>query len=951
MFKFTPIALALTSAIAVPAALANGAANEEINEDQSIERISVTGSRISRINTETPSPVVSIDAQSIKNTGILNVTDLLTKMPQFALGNDGSTGNYSFGNAGLNSTNLRDLGSARTLTLINGRRVVQSTTDAGKMVTDTGFIPVDLLERTDILTGGASAAYGSDAVAGVVNFVLKKDFEGTRLSGQGGTSELNDGDERSITFTTGHNFADDKANIVFSVDYLDVAYAGLEGRPWGQSRTEWIDNPLHDPTAENFETDGIPAYITGNNITWADSNIPGQMVRILVDGSSQFFDITDGNVNHMFNYADIVSDGYKLTNGAGFDPEADGKVQSPYERSNAYLLFNYDLTDSTHLSTDFRYTKVNSINSISPEFNYGSWGTSDNFAADYVPSDALAELLENDGGWYRAPFTLYEVGLRTSEVERELYAFSATLDGELDNGWYWDAYISTGKTASESRLSNRTNKLRLGRSGNNTTNDIGELCGIEDMSCPAWNSLQKMSPEVANYVRVDPYGHQIDTEQHLVSVSLSGDLMELPAGSVMFATGIEARRESIDVTVDEVWQTEDVTGSSKEPWAAARTVQEAFIELDAPIISDVYLMQEFNINVAARTSDYTYAGKNESWKVAADWVVTDDLRIRSTQSRSVRAPQLYEQFRGASIGWSGGTSDVCDQKSVNALTGDLREQVISNCQSWGIADPTTFESQVNYDNGVNAKTLGNAQLKVEKADTFTLGFAYQPEFLTDFAMTVDYYNIEIKDSIENLSSTAILKECAYSADIASNPFCSLIQRDTTGNVELVTKWPANIGKYIRRGVDIETSYAYSLGDSGDINLKLYATKIIESGKQSTTNEDYNNYQGVYGSPEWKGRFVVNYGLNDFNANWSVDHTMASLVERTATLEMYDQPELPSSTVHNARVSFNLTEDANLYAGVKNAFDKKWSGHPTASNGSGAYSLMGRYYYAGFSYNF
>lgn len=155
-------------------AVANEQQEQPSEDDVTVERIAVTGSRIARIDTYSPSPVVSLSHKAIKETGILNVNDLLTKMPQFALGNDSSTGNYSFGNAGLNTANLRDLGSERTLTVVNGRRIVQSSTDSGYLVTDTGFIPIDLLERTDILTGGASSTYGSDAIAGVVNFVLKK---------------------------------------------------------------------------------------------------------------------------------------------------------------------------------------------------------------------------------------------------------------------------------------------------------------------------------------------------------------------------------------------------------------------------------------------------------------------------------------------------------------------------------------------------------------------------------------------------------------------------------------------------------------------------------------------------------------------------------------------------------------------------------------------------------
>jgi outer membrane receptor protein involved in Fe transport len=638
-----------------------------------------------------------------------------------------------------------------------------------------------------------------------------------------------------------------------------------------------------------------------------------------------------------------------MLNGAGFDPAADGKVTSPYERNSFYTVFNYEINDSTQLTSDFRYTDVNSQNNIASEFSYGSWSNTSDFAADAELSDEVRELANSDGGWFYTPYGLNDLGPRSSRTDRKLYAFSTTVEGAFDNDWLWDVYVSAGKTENDSLLSNRTNKLRLGDSSNFTNGENG-LCGVDDMSCPAWNSLQPMSQEVIDYVTLTPYGQQIDSEQFMFAASVSGDLYELPAGDLMFAFGIEGRRENIEVSIDDTWQDETLTGSQKLPWNKGRNIYDAFIEIEAPLVSDVFLVDELILNLAARYSDYQYAGSNTTWKAAIDWAVTDEFRIRSTFAHAVRAPQLVEMFGSTSIGFSSGLSDPCDQENITTLKADLKAQVISNCQAFGVEDPENFESATNLGNGSDTTTSGNPHLDVEEADTFTFGFVIQPSFLENFALTVDYYDIDLTNAIENISAGSILYECAESSNISASYACPLVSRNATGNVSNILVAPVNKGAFTRRGLDIETSYDTDL-PIGQLSLKFYATHIIELSTQSTAGEERFDYSGVYGSPDWKGRLEANYTLNELRVNWSIDYTQSALVGRDKDIEDYSVPETPSSTVSNVRISYDLNVDTNLYIGARNVFDKKWTHHPSTSGGRGAYNLMGRFLYAGFSYNF
>jgi len=950
MFKITPIALALTTAITTSQSHASGAVDQSVQEVQSIERIAVTGSLIARINTDTPSPVVSINAAAIKDTGILNMTDLLTQMPQFALGYNSGSGNSSFGNAGLSAVNLRNLGTDRTLTLVNGRRVVQSTYDNGEMVTDTGYIPTDLLERIDVLTGGAAATYGADAVAGVVNFVMKKDYEGTRISSQVGKSDIGDGNESSFTITTGHNFNNDKGNIVFSADYFDTKGASLIERPGSGEQTAWLNNPLNEGP-----DDDQPAKIAGYNLAWPDYNVQGQLMGLKnANGVTNYYDVSGDQAVYMYNSDDKRSPYYvqQDDNAQGYNINRYNKVQSPVERATLYSLFNYELSDTLHLTADIRYTKTTSQNQISPEFNYWLKGKPGYYSEDLVLPEYINDMLETTDGVFYSSIGLDELGPRTSDVDRELFAFSSTLSGEFSNGWVWDVYASTGKTSHNTLLSNRANKLRFNSGSDSITNDKGQYCGVDVFDCPASHPLLRMSEEALDYIRLDPYGSQITSKQHMFSATSSGDLIELPAGDLMFAAGIEFRRESLDMQVDDIWQEDTYTGNFKTPWSAAKTVQEGFIELEAPIITDVFLIDELILSAAGRMSDYTYAGTHNTWKLGATWNIIDGLAMRSTYARTIRAPQLNEQFTGQSIAFSGGNEDPCDSIEINNASAETQSQIISNCQAWGIEDPQNWTADTVLNSGVDKLTRGNTNLKPEKADTLTLGLVYSPSFIDNLSLTLDYYDIDLTDAMGSASIQSVMDKCARAEDINESIYCPLVERSTDGNIISVSSTTVNQASRRREGIDLELSYLQELQSFGQIKFTLNATKLLQSTYQNSADSDEVEITGIYqGNTELKTRFVIAYNYEKLRLNWTTNYAEGFQVDENGTYDLYDKPFAPHSIMHDARVSYDLNDDTNLYLGISNVFDKSYFVHPSTSYGRAQYDSMGRYFFGGFSYNF
>ncbi|MCO4799790.1 MAG: TonB-dependent receptor, partial [Colwelliaceae bacterium] len=658
------------------------------------------------------------------------------------------------------------------------------------------------------------------------------------------------------------------------------------------------------------------------------------------------------------------------------------KIKSPYERNTAYALFNYELSDDIQLSSDLRYTKVNSRNTVSPEYNYGlgsyynfdsdelrgvQWQNIDDFDPSIQVPSAVSDLLVNDEGYFITSIGLDEIGPRHMDTERDLFAFSTTVNGELSNGWVWDAYVSSGKTSTEMLLLNKTNKMRFSRSDYATTDDEGNRCGVEVMTCPGSNPLVPMSQEAIDWISLDPFGSQIESEQHIFAASLSGDIYELPQGDVLFATGIEVRRETLDMKVDDLWQDTDKTGGSrKEPWKAGKTIQEAFVEVEAPVLGDIFLIDELLLSAAGRISDYTYAGVNTTWKLGATWGITDGLAIRSTLAHTVRAPQLNEQFGGQQTGWSRGKDDPCGSSEVNDILDPAeKSQVIANCQQMGIADPETWVALTDTTGGIYQTTTGNTDLEPEKADTLTVGVVYSPSFVDDLSFTVDYYDIELTDAMARAGVSNTLYECVRSEDINSSIYCPLITRGGDNNITDVKDTYVNKNIFTRRGVDVEVAYLQPLGEYGDLNFKFNLTHVLETSTQTSAAEDVVDYTGIYKTGvENKARLAISYSINDLRINWTTNYSDGyqifnpifdeqddgTEIERNP-YESYDQPFTPNITLSNIRVSYLFTEDLQVYLGAKNVFDKTHYSHPSLSSGQGYADALGRYIYSGVSYEF
>jgi len=912
-------------------------AEESISQGLDVEqteKITVTGSRLSRTTFDAPTPTVVISAADIKISGATNINDLLTTMPQFGEGLDSTSGNYSFGNSGLNVINLRGIGATRTLVLVNSKRPVQITDDGQTLYSDIGMIPSELVERIEILTGGASAVYGSDAVAGVVNFILKKDYQGTSVRGQAGGTNDGGHSTRNFTITHGLSFDDDRGNFSISVDYLNESALRQSDRPGSVAQQRSVVNP-----ADTGPNDGIPDKIWLQNLTTTEWGGEATYFGIWNNeySTADWYQVDDAGNATLRTAASQVSDGWLARDGSGFALDRWGFIEDPFERVNVFSAVNYQF-DSFDLAFDVTYSKSESSNVIDPPFK-NEWMSIDAMEAAFdVPTD-IASQIRNGDGWGKLHYTFYEAGGRYHENTRDYLAANLSLSGSFENDWSWDTHFTSGKSKAELYSGNALRNDRM--------NDSFELIGPcqENNSCPSFSPFARPSAEVLDYI-LDTHNTTTDVVNHAFSANLSGEVYELPAGSVQMSTGVEARYESLEFKPSELWESGNLS-SQKTGMDASRNIKEVYAEILIPVLSDVTGIKALDIEAAVRKAEYSTEDSSfTSSKLGVNWTINDSLRFRSTLSRSVRAPQLNELFAGQSIGYSTMT-DPCHTDNINGGPADGRR--LENCAKLGISPG--WVSNISTQRGQQTSS-GFAELKEEKAETFTAGFVFQSTAFEGLRVSLDYYDIKLKDMISGFGANDMLSNCVDLApNSIDNDFCKQVQRDTNGDVLNVRTSSLNADQARRRGLDIEADYI-----TENFSTKLVATRKFE---HSFTEFDYvegtsikDGDLGQLGIPKWQAKFINTYTEGDFSASWTFKFKQGGKLDIDVSDERYDNQTAKNSLIHDIRASYNLTEEANVYIGVNNITDQTGLDHWVTNYGTrNGWGILGRNFYAGAIYNF
>lgn len=938
------------------------AQEETAKNENAVERIEVTGSRILREGAIAPSPVTVISGEDLVNTGAMNIGEVLNKLPAlattFSLANSGRF----IGTAGISLLDLRGMGTDRTLVLVDGKRHVASS--PGTSSVDTNTIPSSWIDRVEIITGGASAVYGADAVTGVVNFVLKKDITGLNVSAIKGFADNSQYKNEKYTFSFGQDFAEGRGNAAVSIEFNSQNSLNALDNPW--TATSYASFPyalVNGPRPAEFANDeAYPDRITLPNAGYFELSNAGTVGA--PDGSYDILGTFDGNGNLVpvrlgtitdFNSGQCAGAACDFLNLRQYT-----EIQPKFERVNYNFKTNYDVTDELNAYFEAKYSKTEGENIGQPFFRY--WSGANRIQRDNAfLDDALAAVMDERGYTSVIINKMYnDIGRRIEENTRETTRFVAGIEGDISENWSMDVSLVHGKSEIERVnganviLANYANAIDAVFDGSGNIVCRSEAARAD--GCVPANIMGDglISQEAIDYVTTTSVGTS-EIEQTVFNATFSNSaIYEMPAGMVGFAGGIEYRDESSVTIEDPFAKTGATFFNALGETDGSYDVKEAFFELSVPLLADVFLIDTLVLDTAVRYADYSTIGNATSWKLGLDWTINPELRARFTVSEAIRAPNIDELFSGQSQSFTD-FRDRCKVSELDQLSAEGRAVRAANCAALGV--PADFES--NYDNA-RAETLvgGNPDLQPEESKSITAGIVYQPEWLDGFSFTADYWEIDIEDTISGIGFQTIIDRCLDSPTGVNNQFCGLITRDpATSQITLIKGFALNIARSLNSGVDFEFGYDFdALG--GRFNTSLIGTYLIEAKDYpfAAEPENYTDFEGVLGDETWQASLSIDYTYNNLTVGWNT--RFINGVELYSPTQLATNPN-PSNEMRygsyfitDASVGYNFENGVGVKLGIDNLFNRSLPG-TSQGNGAGSaiYDNIGRFGYVQATYKF
>ncbi len=903
------ILLLSLGAVSVNYSIANAQSEESTDAEETIERITLTGSRIQRAGFETSTPVNVVGKDAIEQSGYANMYDVLKTVPSIGVGlgsANGSPGALSNPEAGASFVNLRGLGTDRSLVLIDGRRRVSGSSNSSAV--DLSMIPAGLIERVEVITGGASAVYGADAVSGVLNMIMKDDIDGIEVSTSAGASTEGSGGERfSFDIAGGSEFADGQGTMVFGISFSKEQELRSAQRDFGRNQLNLRPNP--DNTGPN---DGIPD-------------------RIHVDDLGIFAFSPKGafNVGGTWYTADpglrtidrgVPFDGIRGVGAEGFRQVDFSRLRQEQETIATRFSLNYDILDNVSFFLDADYGVTTTVGSGQPDnTTQGGGFTLNRLQRDNPLLGAdIAALMDDNGltsiGFNRA---YANWGLRTPTFDRTSYSLVAGFEGYFDNDWSWNIYYQDSRYENNSKWSNYAITENVANAIDVIADPVtGEpVCRSGVAGCVPIYALSQepLSAEASDYIH-----HTVlrfhRNEQQVFSASLTGDIFELPAGDIQFATGVEHREESIAALDDGLARQGRVhLFRGQEPQDAELTVDEAYLEVVVPVLADIPGVEQLDFEAAVRYSDYDTIGSTTATKLGVNWAINEDLRFRASKATSVRAPNLSELF---SPGVTTGAFliDPCDITQIDLGTSTRA----ANCAALGIPadwmDPNAAPAK-------EVVTGGNANLFEEKSDSLTLGLVYTPSYVDDLTFSIDYWDIEITDAIGSFGVNDIIRKCVDSPTI-NNEFCSLVTRDSQLSIARVDVSKINVGSLDARGVDFEGFYKTDFED-GELSISLTGSylldheQLVDSADPSSLFITKNNPD----NPKLKTNLNLSYEMDAWLIGFNTRFIGSSILDPNAlTAESIDKNDIPSRTYNDLIVRYRFENELSLTATITNLAD-------------------------------
>jgi iron complex outermembrane receptor protein len=936
--RYTLAAAAFASAYAVPA-----------TAQTELEEVVVTGSRIARADYDAASPVITLDQELFKLSGETQLETVLNSMPQLVPSITTTSNNPS--NGGQANVDLRGLGTARTLVLLDGTRLTPSNNSG---VVDLNTIPSALIQNIEILTGGASSTYGSDAVAGVVNVRMRQNFEGVQVNTQYGITDKSDGQTFLVEGLIGGNFADDRGNAVMALSYdsRDEVLAGDRG--FGEVSLGAQLQPLGSGAVPDGRIDwgtNSPSQAALDAVFGAYGAAPGQVPPASAIGFN-----TDGTLfafgrgtaaQPVINYRGNKNDpGFNpLSYSYNYGPV--NYLQLPLTRRQIAGFASYDIVpDVAEVYSRIMYTTYNSDQQLAstPVTCGGTLqGCALPITNPLIPAD-LRTLIESRATPGAAlPASAFsrrynESGPRVSENQYDVTQGLFGVRGSLPNDWKWDVFSSWGRTQYTNLQGGNLSRSRLQAAYNNPA-------AYAAQGCAQFNPFGagNVSPACANAVTIKATNIQENTQIQTLG-SLSGSLYDLPAGPLQFAAGAEYRKNTGDFRPDQFLASGDVVGfNAQQPISGEISVTEGFAELAVPILKDLPGVNYLALDLGYRYSDYNLAGEHSTYKVALQWNPIESLKVRGSYNRAIRAPSIGELFLPQQENFPQ-YSDPCNFNST-FRTGPDAAAVTALCQAQGIpaAALPTF-TQLNPQ--ARSFVGGNLDLEPETADTYTAGIAWQSRadnvWASNLSASVDYWNYEIEDVISSLAVSSIIGRCFNQLDSnptydANNAFCQLFTRSTANfGVQDVVATNLNLAGLKREGVDLQVDYGLPLdafgADAkwGNLSFNVLFTYLLTAESQETISSPWFDRVGTIGQtvasafPEIKGRVATSWNVGDFMFRYTLRYIDGmDVVNNDAILSPSTgaKPSVDSFMYHDISARWNANDMISVTAGVTNIGDK------------------------------
>lgn len=901
----------------------------ESSQENSVpeQAIVVTGSRLMANGFEAPTPTTVLGQDQIETVAPNNIADVVNRLPQF---NGSATprtnvGQISNGGTGINALNLRNLGASRTLILLDGKRVPVATINTG--LVDVNFMPNLLVKSVEVVTGGASAAWGSDAVSGVVNFVLDTEFTGFKGDVQGGITTYGDNENYRIGLAAGTKFADGRGHLMVSAER---AYnAGLKG--WDRN---WYHGTKRFANPNYAAGNGQPEYLVLDNVGFS-TVAPG---AIVVDGPLAGTYFGEGGKPAQLGMGDIVKDPFMTGPDWRYSDFGQGiqDMDPRISRWTAFARASYEVTDDISLYGQFSMGRATTSMRSTPQFNFGGITIyRDNAFLDSSIADRMDELgLDSlNVGSYNADLG----GIKTN-TKRSQYRYLIGLQGGVDalgTHWRWD--ISANRNISKIFNGSHATITANYRSGIDAVlNDAGEIVCRSALNNPASDCIPynilgtgTVSEAAKAYVLGDNWLHGKLTQDVLAS-SITGEPFSTWAGPVSVAFGMDYRREKLKSRVDELSLSNAYWAGNYKPINGKYEVTEFFLETLIPLARDTRWAKDLSINGAIRATDYSTSGAVKTWKIGLNYEPVDGLRFRATRSRDIRAGNFSELY-------------AAGQTNTYLINDPFRDN----------ASGSYFEVR-----------SGNPVLAPEKASTLGIGMVVQPRFLSGFSASIDYFDIGVKDAVSQIGAGSLLDQC-YRGDTS---LCSKIIRDSNGLITEIHVTPINLAQQKARGLDMEISYAFPLA-GGKMTLRSLATHYLEASS--------NNGLGVRSSSLGTGTRTWQYMIN---AAYRDDKLTLSLTGRGVNGGKYLESgiecsnDCPISTPTNPTINNNhiagalywdgyigvkVLNSGEIYLSVDNLLNKAPAksahgpGIGSAPHGTNAgfYDVIGRSFRAGYRFDF